>query len=165
MSMGTTCTLGGERRGGDHKPVGAGDRLRRLGRPRKHTSGAPRSRGAVRIFYTSFLTPEARLHKDAGLALAVGIAERAAGQFDASIAALQSAIELKKNWPAAYYQLGLTYIAQSKYSEAQTAIEKAQSLDPDAAVVQQTLGETLLLGGKPRQARPGHYGVQDVGAP
>jgi tetratricopeptide (TPR) repeat protein len=95
---------------------------------------------------------QTRFPNDPGATLSVGIAERAAGQFDASVSDLKHAIDLKKDWSTAYYQLGLTYLAQSKYVEAQTAIEKAQSLDPGALSVQEGLGQTLLLGGKPDQA-------------
>ena len=111
--------------------LGAGDAAKALTVLRDASSGAP---------------------DDAGVALGLGIAERAAGQFDKSAATLQHVLELKKDWATGYYQLGLTYIAQSKYAEAQSAMEKARALDPNAASVQEALGESMLLGGNPEQA-------------
>ena len=58
---------------------------------------------------------QTRFPNDPSATLSVGIAERAAGQLDASVFDLKHAIDLKKDWSTAYYQLGLTYLAQSKY--------------------------------------------------
>jgi superkiller protein 3 len=89
--------------------------------------------------------------KDPNVALAFGIAARAAGQLDVSAASLETASQLKQDWAPAYYQLGLTYLGQQKYADAQRMMEKAQSISPDAAI-RQGLAETLLIGGKPDAA-------------
>ena len=89
-----------------------------------------------------------RATDDTSLTLGAGIAERVAGQLDASLASLQRALGIKQNWATAYYQLGFTYLAQKKNSEARAAFEKAQSLAPDPAVIQQELGATLLFAGQ-----------------
>ncbi len=89
---------------------------------------------------------------DANAALALGIAQRIAGQLDASVASLQQVIAEQPSQAAAYYQIGLSYLGLSKYPEAQQALERAKSIDPKATAVDQGLGESLLLGGKPADA-------------
>jgi len=89
--------------------------------------------------------------KDPYVALAVGVAARDTGELDASAASLETATQLKQNWAPAYFELGLTYLAQKKYADAQQVMEKAQGIAPDAAM-EQGLADTLLLGGKPDAA-------------
>jgi tetratricopeptide (TPR) repeat protein len=80
------------------------------------------------------------------------MAQREAGQLDASLESLKRTATAVPESVAAHYQLGLTYLAQAKYDEAQGALEIAHRLLPQAAEVQAALGGALLLGGKPEEA-------------
>src|SRR6185437_1056741 len=77
---------------------------------------------------------------------------REAGQLDKSVASLQRALGIQQNWATAYYQLGLTYLAQKNSSEARNAFQKALGLAPDPAAIQPELGTTLRFAGKTDKA-------------
>lgn len=90
--------------------------------------------------------------------LALGAAQRAAKQLDASLATLQKVVGAPPSVGSAQfaytaqYQLGLTRLARSEYKEAREAFAAASKLAPDEKEVQYALAESLLLGGKPDEA-------------
>jgi tetratricopeptide (TPR) repeat protein len=59
-----------------------------------------------------------------------GMEAHKAGQLEAAIAAYQQAIRLNPEFDAAYINLGLAYIQQNQFDQAQTMFEQALSL-PD----------------------------------
>ena len=90
--------------------------------------------------------------------LALGAAQRAAKQLDASLATLQKVTAAPPDATAvrfaytALYQLGLTRLARSEYKEAREAFAAASKLAPDSREIQHAMGESMLLGGQPDEA-------------
>ncbi len=52
-------------------------------------------------------------------------------KYDEAIHFLQEALKVKPNYPDAYGQMGLTYVARKNYKEAITAFKKLLEIDPD----------------------------------
>jgi tetratricopeptide (TPR) repeat protein len=90
--------------------------------------------------------------------LALGAAQRAAKQLDASLATLQKVTASSSDATSArfaytaQYQLGLTRLARSEYKEAREAFAAASKLAPESREIQHAMGESLLLGGQPDEA-------------
>lgn len=93
--------------------------------------------------------------------ITLAIAERMGGHTMDSLAILKPLTQAPSASAPALFQLGLTDLATSNYADAKTAFEQAKARDPDSTMIEQGIGETLLLGGKPDQAIALFKGLAD----
>ena len=84
--------------------------------------------------------------------ITLAIAQRTSGNASDAIATLKPLTQGTSASAVALYQLGLTDLAMSNYEDAKTAFEQAKARNPDSTMIEQGIGETLLLGGQPDQA-------------
>ena len=84
--------------------------------------------------------------------ITLAIVQLTSGNASDAIATLKPLTQGPSASAVASYQLGLTDLAMSNYEDANTAFEQAKARYPDSTMIEQGIGETLLLGGQPDQA-------------
>ena len=92
-----------------------------------------------------------------GYALAayyLGLAQGAAGDWDASIVSLKRALQLDKTNFAAAFNLGAAFLQKRSFEQSLEAFRQSVSINPDYAPGYQAIGELLLFQGKADEAIP-----------
>ena len=84
--------------------------------------------------------------------LAIGMAQREAGDFDAAQASLKSVVAAEPKQVQARFQLALTQMAKSQFTDAVENLTEAEKLAPKSPEIKQVLGDALFRAGKKDEA-------------